>query len=131
MALSDLLSRLATQTVPALLTALGTAQLQPLAHTPVDNGAGGTRKVWAAAGSPLPCSYEILTPEQAERRVGEQPKGVLVYVFTVAAASAVTTKQRVRLLAHGAVTERDMEVLHVAEPSGVVKQIYAAFEERA
>jgi len=128
MPLTSLILNLSQTTVPSLLRAFGTAQIKLLTPTKTKDGRGQERKNYTE-GAALDCVYKIVTAERASRLTGEQLKGLAYYLITLAATTALSTGQRVKLLAHGGVTaDQEMVVIWTGAPAGVVRQALCASE---
>ena len=129
MSLELVLSQLGTDTAPALIALLAMGRIDVLraTKTPVK---GGELSSFAASASDVPVVFKNRAPKDAEREAaGGEERPLTIYEFTAGGLLDVVEEDRVLLKPHGAVTDaREMEVLSVTNPSGVVTLIVAAWE---
>lgn len=135
MSLATLITKLATQTVPAVLAVVQTCSVSIMrGGAKTADGRGGTTRTFSAtAASPFAGVYAILAGKEhleAVELAGTQNRPVTFYSFTLKGDADVTTDDRVSLAAHGSLAAaREMPVVRVSRPSGVATVVLCVFEE--
>lgn len=134
--LAATLNRLGSRTVPRLTEKLGTDSLFVLrAASPTSDGRGGARKAYTpTTDEAIPCFYAVITSprdEQLERIIAERKVPLVFRRFVCAAATDVTPRDRLTLVARGAVAEVvGMEIVRAAPISGVLMEIVTVEEQK-
>lgn len=105
------------------------------AGTAVSDGRGGTKKSYQPTTSAeLSCFHSVIQAHGADlERIVAERKVALVFRRLVCAASVnATTKDRIKLVARGAVPELpDLEIVRSVLLSGVLREIVVVEEQKA
>lgn len=130
LALAKLVSRLSV-TTDRLVERLGTDSFFVLRAAKTGNGKGGTLKTYNPTGATAHgCFYSLvdrLDSLPAAVRA-TQRKNVIHYRFNVPATTDITQADRLRLVARAPVGQKDLEVVHVADPIGLTRLVIAVEE---
>ena len=129
--LAQTVQRLST-TCNDLIARLATDSFYVLRLVKESNNSGGTTKSYEPTTvAAYPCFYSLvpMTPRQREQHEATQRLPLVFYKFAIQSSVDIKVDDRLRLVARAPVAEKELEILRVAEPIGITREVYAV--ERA